>query len=169
MDPEVLQSVLGLPELPILQKGWATGFTMKIWGIYPALIPKDGVTKVMGGCLEVVPLHHTSLQREVLPESRTFSWAGGPASKELEDGSFDLERYQKYFKPSAVRKRTTESFNGWVFAFSFLSAFCISSIFKSQGGTLKSAGSDVELAPVANVTDGPPPYTNVLIKNPAEP
>lgn len=53
MDPEVLQSVLGLPELPILQKGWVTGFTMKMWGIYPALIPKVGVTKVMGAVWKV--------------------------------------------------------------------------------------------------------------------
>ncbi|KAL1983406.1 hypothetical protein VTN96DRAFT_10388 [Rasamsonia emersonii] len=127
MDPEVLQSVLGLPELPVLQKGWVTGFTIKMWGIYPALIPKDGDTKVMGAVWKVdEPSQFLRLMEYeteaykwcpctvhlcdggVLPESRTFIWAGDPASKDLEDGSFDLERYQKYFKPSVVRKHTTE-------------------------------------------------------------
>ncbi|KAF2801293.1 uncharacterized protein BDZ99DRAFT_403719, partial [Mytilinidion resinicola] len=35
---------------------------------------------------------------------RTFCWAGDPGSKELEEGAFDLERYQRYFKSSVVRK-----------------------------------------------------------------
>ncbi len=33
---------------------------------------------------------------EVLRNCRTFCWAGEPDGKELEDGSFDLERYQKF-------------------------------------------------------------------------
>ena len=41
----------------------------------------------------------------VLRGCRTFCWAGNPNSKELEEGSFDLERYQKYFKPSVTRQR----------------------------------------------------------------
>jgi len=32
----------------------------------------------------------------------TFCWAGSPDSKELEEGVFDFERYQRYFKPSVV-------------------------------------------------------------------
>ena len=43
---------------------------------------------------------------EVLGGSRVFCWAGDPDSRELEEGSFDLERYQKYFKASVTRKRS---------------------------------------------------------------
>jgi hypothetical protein len=40
----------------------------------------------------------------VLSGCRTFCWAGDSDTKELEEGTFDLQRYQSYFKPSVVRK-----------------------------------------------------------------
>jgi hypothetical protein len=41
---------------------------------------------------------------EGLQGVRVFVWAGDKVSGELEEGSFDLERYRKDFKSSAVRK-----------------------------------------------------------------
>lgn len=122
MDPEVLQAVLGLLEVPVVEEGWVTGFAMKMWGIYPALIPRKG-GKVFGMVWKVNAQSHflrfmeyeTSAYTwcscdielsngETLRDCRTFYWAGDPDSKELEEGKFDLQRYQKYFKPSVVRK-----------------------------------------------------------------
>lgn len=45
---------------------------------------------------------------KVLTDCRTFCWAGNPESKELEEGWFDLGRYQRYFKTSVVRSRTLD-------------------------------------------------------------
>lgn len=122
MDPEVLQAVLGLLEVPAVQEGWVTGFRMKMWGIYPTLLPHEG-GKVFGTAWKVNSLSHllrlteyeTSAYRwsscnvelstgGTLCDCRTFCWAGDPNSQELEEGCFDLQRYQKYFKPSVVRK-----------------------------------------------------------------
>jgi len=124
MDPEVLQSVLGLADAPIISKGVINGFSMKMWGIYPTIIPsKEG--KISGIVWKVdSELHFLRLQAyetdaytwcncdveledgKMLRGCRTFCWAGDTNSKDLDDGdgTFDLARYQKYFKPSVVRK-----------------------------------------------------------------
>lgn len=98
-----------------------------MWGIYPALIPcHSGI--VAGTVWKVTSEAHfdesaayetaayrwdecdaVSEDGEVLRNFRTFCWAGEPDSKELEDGSFDLERYQKYFKSSVTRRRSSVS------------------------------------------------------------
>lgn len=122
MDPEVLQAVLGLREVPNVQEGCIEGFMMKMWGIYPTLLPHEG-GKVFGTAWKVDSLsqflrlkeYETSVYTwcscqielsngESLFGCRTFCWAGDPNSKELVEGSFDLQRYQKYFKSSVVCK-----------------------------------------------------------------
>ncbi|KAI9770502.1 MAG: hypothetical protein M1839_003183 [Geoglossum umbratile] len=122
MDPEILQSVLGLPELPVLQKGRIHGFKIRMWGVYPTLVPCDGC-EVEGmiykieSVLQFVRLegYETSAYRWCfctiemddgtrVEYGRTFRWAGDLDSKELEDGEFDLSRYQKFFKPSMVKE-----------------------------------------------------------------
>jgi len=123
MDPEVLQVILNLPELPAAKPATISGFEIKMWGIYPALLPKESGT--VAGCVwevtsedhfERLAAYETSAYRwvecdavlddgVVLKECRTFCWAGEPGSRELEDGHFDLERYQKYFKSSVTRRR----------------------------------------------------------------
>jgi hypothetical protein len=95
-----------------------------MWGIYPALIPSHSGS-VAGSVSEVASEAHfdrlaayeTSAYKwdecdavlddgEVLRSCRIFCWTGEPDSKELENGSFDLERYQKYFKSSVTRRRS---------------------------------------------------------------
>ena len=124
MDPEVLQAILDLPEPPPTRPATISGFRIKMWGIYPTLIPSRSGS-VAGTVWEVTSEVHfdrladyeTTAYRwdecdavleggEVLRGCRTFCWAGEPESKELEDGSFDLERYQKYFKASVTRRRS---------------------------------------------------------------
>jgi len=122
MDPEVLQSVLGLSPTPAVAKGVITGFAIKMWGIYPTIIRcREG--KISGTVWKVdSEAHFLGLQEyetdaytccscdveleggKMSTNCRTFCWAGDADSKELVDGSFDLVRYQKYFKPSVVRK-----------------------------------------------------------------
>ncbi|KAH8588147.1 hypothetical protein B0O99DRAFT_601048 [Bisporella sp. PMI_857] len=122
MDPDVLQSVLGLSDVPRLRKGTIKGFRMKMWGIYPAILDdQEGeVTGMIWKCDQ--ESHFLRLQGYetkaytwtycdvnledggILGLCRTFCWAGDVNSKDLDDGSFDLLRYQKYFKASIVRK-----------------------------------------------------------------
>jgi gamma-glutamylcyclotransferase (GGCT)/AIG2-like uncharacterized protein YtfP len=123
MDPEVIQAVLGLPEIPIVSPATLSGFTVRMWGIYPALVA-DRPGQVTGCIWEVNDEDHfnslaayeteayTWVRCEarlddgsILEHCRTFCWAGSPGSKELEDGAFDFERYQKYFKSSVVRHK----------------------------------------------------------------
>jgi hypothetical protein len=127
MDPEVLQAVLELPEIPTVKRASITGFSVKMLGIYPVLVlDKDG--KVSGILWEVASeaqflrlveyetSAYTWCECDVelndggtLHNCRTFCWAGDPDSKDLEDGSFDLERYKKYFKsPVTGRRPSTE-------------------------------------------------------------
>ncbi|KAI4608121.1 hypothetical protein J4E83_009304 [Alternaria metachromatica] len=125
MDPEVLQAVLNLPELPTTRPATITGFRVRMWSIYPALILGDGDEKVSGVVWKVEEEDHFKRLQEyetyayiwtwceatlnddetVLEKCRTFCWAGDPDSKELEDGSFDMARYQRVLKPSIVKKR----------------------------------------------------------------
>ena len=42
MDPEVLQTVLQLPDLPTTRPAIIDGYKIKTWGIYPALVPAHG-------------------------------------------------------------------------------------------------------------------------------
>lgn len=125
MDPEVLQAILNLPDLPTTRPATIFGFRVKMWGIYPALVPCSSGSGVTGTVWKVtseaqfdrLAAYETAAYRwdecdavleggEVLGNCRTFCWAGEPDSRELEDGSFDLERYQKYFKASVTRRRS---------------------------------------------------------------
>lgn len=39
MDSEVLRTVTGVSELPAIEEAYITGYEMRMWGIYPALVP----------------------------------------------------------------------------------------------------------------------------------
>ena len=125
MDPEVLQAVLNLPKLPTTRPATIFGFKVRMWSMYPALIPGDGDGKVSGVMWKVEEEEHFKRLQEyetgayiwtwcdafldddttVFEKCRTFCWAGDPDSKELENGRFDLARYQRVLKPSVVKKR----------------------------------------------------------------
>jgi gamma-glutamylcyclotransferase (GGCT)/AIG2-like uncharacterized protein YtfP len=127
-DPEVLQAVLKLGDLPFLEQGYITGYSIKLWGIYPTLIPSsDTGAKILGNFWNVdsesqmmkLSEYETSAYKIAFvtihrgtdggkESGRVFCWNGDPESHELEDGSFDLARYQKFFKPSIV-KQTVKS------------------------------------------------------------
>jgi hypothetical protein len=120
MDPEVIQTILNLAELPTTKPATLSGFRIKLWSIYPALVPSTPGS-VNGTVWKVDTEEHfnrlaayetsvydwvecdiTLEDSTVLPNCRTFCWAEIPDSNELEEGSFDLQRYQKYFKPSVT-------------------------------------------------------------------
>ncbi|OBT64109.1 hypothetical protein VE03_06244 [Pseudogymnoascus sp. 23342-1-I1] len=104
MDPEVLQAVLGLPETPVVESGSVcgvvSGSTWRVNSESHFLRLKEYETSVYTWC----PCDIELSNGEVLSGCRTFCWAGEPESKELEEGTFDLQRYQRYFKASVVQK-----------------------------------------------------------------
>lgn len=133
MDPDVIQKVLRVPSPPSqLSPARLPNFKMKMWSIYPTLIPSETGEDVVQGRVFLVEemaqfrlleMYETDAYtwREVEVElltggkeqdsgdgsseklaCRVFVWAGDPNSKLLEDGTFDLERYQRYFKPSVM-------------------------------------------------------------------
>lgn len=126
MDPKVIQAILQLPTRPITRKATLSRFSTKMWGIYPTLIPNS--KGLVGGVVwEVSSEAHfhrlaayetsayawTRCSAQLddgtsISECRAFCWAGDPQSRELEEGSFDLERHQKYFKRSVTRERPTD-------------------------------------------------------------
>ncbi|KAL9122384.1 MAG: hypothetical protein Q9187_001068 [Circinaria calcarea] len=115
MDPEVLQTVLNLPEAPSLRDGRIEDYAMRMWGIYPALVPSKGsrieaqqflhLVAYETGAYQWVPCRIELQNGEIIERGRVFVWAGKPDSKELIDGSFDFARYQRYFKPSVLKNR----------------------------------------------------------------
>jgi hypothetical protein len=123
MDPEVLQTVLDLAEPPRVTTASVTGFSMKMWGIYPTLIPCEGGPPVPGTIWMVneesqfkrlreyetaaytwCPCNVMLEDKSLLYGCRTFCWSGDLRSRDLDEGAFDLKHYQRYFKPSVVRK-----------------------------------------------------------------
>lgn len=121
MDPEVLQAVLNLPEIPTMREGWVEGYTVKKWGIYPTVVPRKG-SKVYGKVWRIVlqPYMDRLVEYETeayTPEiceieledgarttdGRIFKWSGALESNRLHDGEFDLAWYQAYLKPALIR------------------------------------------------------------------
>ncbi|KAH7355136.1 hypothetical protein BKA65DRAFT_497736 [Rhexocercosporidium sp. MPI-PUGE-AT-0058] len=98
------------------------GCSMKMWGIYPTMI-RNAEGTISGTIWKVDSESHFLRLQEYetgaytwcycdvkledgreLNGCRTFCWAGDVDIQELEDGEFDLPRYQKYFKSSVVRR-----------------------------------------------------------------
>lgn len=125
MDTDVLRTVLNLPQTPApLRRAKVRNFKMKMWGVYPGLVPtntegEEEEENVVEGRVYLVEKlsHFFMLQRY---ESNAYTWCNlevefedgtktsecrvfifaDPDSNELEDGRFDLEHFQKYFKPT---------------------------------------------------------------------
>ncbi|KAK4040313.1 hypothetical protein C8A01DRAFT_46297 [Parachaetomium inaequale] len=127
MDPQVLMAVAKLDNQPDLQDVWVEGFEMKMWGgMYPVLLPtkttdnnsgashrikgKAWRATTMDQCLR---LHRYETSAYEAADCRlyhsgggeptkglVFVWARDPASDQLAEGAFDLEHWQKTYKPS---------------------------------------------------------------------
>ncbi|KAI3325165.1 hypothetical protein HD806DRAFT_492229 [Xylariaceae sp. AK1471] len=126
MDPQVLKTVTRASTMPVLRQGSIKGFRIRMWGIYPTLVSEDendgngsritGMVWKVEDVTQFLFLQQYETERyracpctietengEVLDDGMVFCWSGDSRSGELEDGTFDLERYQKYFKSSVVR------------------------------------------------------------------
>ncbi|KAF2867002.1 hypothetical protein BDV95DRAFT_631464 [Massariosphaeria phaeospora] len=88
MDTEVLQTILQLTELPVVRPAKQ----------FRKLVAYE--TNAYTWCECDVQLDNG----EVLRDCRVFCWAGDPESRELDEGTFDLERWRRYFKGSIVRR-----------------------------------------------------------------
>ncbi len=125
MDPEVLRSILNLSEPPQLRDATVHGFRLNLWGIYPALVRSShrNSGEVEGKAhwletleqLEKLQAYETAAYEWCLCEialedgtkvedARTFRWAASPDDKQLEEGRFDPERFQRHFKPGMLGK-----------------------------------------------------------------
>ncbi|TVY40633.1 hypothetical protein LSUB1_G002443 [Lachnellula subtilissima] len=118
MDTTQLKYITALPSTstPDLLPATITGFRMKMWSIYPTLIASnhnESVSAVKGMLWKCeTETQFESLVRyetdaytwcfctarlddgTVLEGVRTFCWAGEPGSRELEEGTFDLEGWR---------------------------------------------------------------------------
>jgi hypothetical protein len=108
--------------LPVYKTAFLSGFKIKMWSIYPTLVPSAAPNRIQGTVWKVESVEHfsglrkyeTSAYRackcevelddgEILRSCMTFCWSGDPESRELSEGAFDLEMYQRYFKGAVVR------------------------------------------------------------------
>lgn len=126
MDPDVIRVIAETStstEL-VVHKAMIYGFKLKMWGLYPTLVPGDAEDIVHGvywqaesdrqlGLLQRYETHRYKLarcsiyvekDRRTIDDGLVFIWAGDPGSSELKDGEFSLERYQLYFKPDAFKQ-----------------------------------------------------------------
>jgi gamma-glutamylcyclotransferase (GGCT)/AIG2-like uncharacterized protein YtfP len=109
MDSEVIQAILNLPVLPSTEAATVSGFQVKMWGIYPALVPSTTPELVKGRVWKVDIEEH--FQRLAEYETSAYDWVECDAT--LEDGTMISECrtfcwYQKYFKASVTRRREPE-------------------------------------------------------------
>ncbi|KAI1929067.1 hypothetical protein LOZ65_001820 [Ophidiomyces ophidiicola] len=116
MDTDVIQIVLDLPAPPPpLRAAKLRNYKMKMWHIYPTLVPHEG--SEVHGLVYLVeqPDHFERLEKYETPaytwcardvemddgsieSCRVFVWAGDPDSDQLHDGEFSLEEYQNTHK-----------------------------------------------------------------------
>jgi len=119
MDPSTLQSILHTTFPPTLDPANLTGYHIKMWGSYPALLPSSPSSSVNGMVFEISAFEHAKQIQQRLEEyegpnyklrectvevrgrgdeevrrvrARVFEWIGG--EEELKEGVFDLKDYQ---------------------------------------------------------------------------
>lgn len=114
MHPTLLQTITGIPTPPITYSASITGWKIKIWGVYPTLVPSTSgrVLGVVWQCtsqeqFDRLEQYESSKYRWVECEAvleggdreekkevvkcRTFCWAGEEESEDLEEGEWDLK------------------------------------------------------------------------------
>ena len=114
MDEQQLKKVLRLDSPPDLRPASIVGYSIKMWGPYPALVDGPPGNVVNGVVYEVTREDHerrlayyeTDAYRSALcyiqPADggeqiygKTFVWADDPNDEDLAVGSFDLEGWRK--------------------------------------------------------------------------
>jgi gamma-glutamylcyclotransferase len=117
-DCDVLRAVLKISTEPLLRPATINGWTMKMWGVYPTILRGDGNTQLDGMAYMInIESHFDKIVRyetnhyapaacDIFVDGMnkpvcglTFKW-NRTSTKQLDDGSFDLKIYQKYFKPT---------------------------------------------------------------------
>ncbi|KAH7084451.1 hypothetical protein FB567DRAFT_570579 [Paraphoma chrysanthemicola] len=132
-DPDLLQHLLRAPSAPTLVPATLSGYEVKMWGMYPVLVPRSvsGSTKVDGVLwycgkeeeFDRLAAYETSAYtwcecdcevkvaggRDFIKGVRVFIWGGVVGSSELEEGSFNFVRWKTYFKHSVIKQSECES------------------------------------------------------------
>jgi hypothetical protein len=109
-----------------VEKAYIKTYKIKLMGCYPVLVlaGAQGDQRTEGTTSFIDNVEHFKLLAEyesdayttcqvnifceddsILANGRAFCWAGDPECPSLEDGQFDLKRYQQYFKPALLRPR----------------------------------------------------------------
>lgn len=126
MDPDVVRVIAETPAAePQLHRASIRGFRLRKWGVYPTLVPGSAEDAVQGVYWQAENTRQVDLlqryetcqytpatcvisvegEGRTIEDGLTFVWAGDPASNELTDGEFSLERYQLYFKPDIFKRK----------------------------------------------------------------
>ena len=114
MDDRQLKKVLRLDSPPVLRPASIVGYSIKLWGPYPALVGGPVGSVVTGVVYEVQTEEHekrlsyyeTDAYRcvpcSINPgeggeqiSGKTFVWADDPNDEDLTVGSFDFEGWKK--------------------------------------------------------------------------
>jgi len=115
MDPTTLQSVIKAREPPVLRPAKISGYHLRMWGRYPALLDKRPLLIIQGMAFEISEFEDVDSIRQRLKDYEgpnykalqcfvqfdgneervraiTFKWVGDQS--ELKEGVFDLKDYQ---------------------------------------------------------------------------
>jgi gamma-glutamylcyclotransferase (GGCT)/AIG2-like uncharacterized protein YtfP len=114
MDERKLTQVLRLDSPPVLRPASIVGYSIKMWGPYPALIDGPPGNVVNGLAFEIQNEGHEKSLAHYETDSyrcvscfikpgtggeqitgKTFVWAYDPNDKDLSPGSFDLEAWRR--------------------------------------------------------------------------
>ena len=82
MDPPLLSEILGLPERPMLRPAKVVGYSLKLWGQYPALVNGPAGAVVEGTAYGV----EDAKQAERLVEYETRAYHPSPCRILFTDG-----------------------------------------------------------------------------------
>ena len=72
-DPDVLQAILGLPEAPSMRTASITHFKMKMWSVYPTLIPSTSASDVVKGTVYRIE-EEQQFERLQRYETAAYTW-----------------------------------------------------------------------------------------------
>jgi gamma-glutamylcyclotransferase (GGCT)/AIG2-like uncharacterized protein YtfP len=116
MDPGMLMDILSLDEEPVLRPASITGYALKLWGQYPALVePEEATDQSVSGAVyhvrteedarkladyetsnyrpQLCSIRYTDGKEPTTAEVYAYIFVGG--LKKLSDGEFDLSEWLK--------------------------------------------------------------------------